>query len=80
MTPLTRTGSILIFIVFVVESFFIIPLIWTIPAFNSISRISKGIETDNDKVLVAVLGIIFGTFLGILGGIFILIDNNNHQN
>ncbi|MDQ7982780.1 MAG: hypothetical protein REH79_00990 [Spiroplasma sp.] len=74
MSPLVRAGSILILIVFIIESILIIPLIWTIPAFNSISKISKGIATDNDKMLVAILGIIFGAFLGVVGGILILVD------
>ncbi len=73
-TPLTRAGSILILIIFLLESLLIIPLLWTIPAFSRISKISNGIATEEDKLFVAVLGIIFGFFLGIVGGILILVD------
>jgi len=72
--PLTRVGSILILIIFLLESLLIIPLLWTIPAFNRISKISNGIATEEDKLFLAVLGIIFGFFLGIVGGILILVD------
>jgi len=72
--PLTRVGSILILIIFLLESLLIIPLLWTIPAFNRISKISNGTATEEDKLFLAVLGIIFGFFLGIVGGILILVD------
>lgn len=73
-TPLTRAGAILILIIFLLESILIIPLLWTIPTFVRIAKISNGIATEDDKLFVAILGIIFGLFLGILGGILILID------
>lgn len=77
---MTKAGCILITLVFIIESIFIIPLLWTIPSFISISKINKKTATQNDKVLVSVLGIIFGAFLGILGGIFILVDMHNKEN
>lgn len=72
---MTKAGCILIAIVFIIESFFIIPLLWTIPTFIAMARITKGQGSQNDRILVGVLGIIFGTFLGIIGGIFVLIDS-----
>lgn len=77
---MTRAGCILIAIVFIIESIFIIPLLWTIPSFLIISKISNGIATPNDKLLLAILGIIFGAILGIIGGIFILVDMNDASN
>lgn len=74
---MTRAGCILITIIFIFESIFIIPLLWTIPSFLSISKINKGMGTQNDKILVSVLGIVFGAILGIIGGILILIDLND---
>lgn len=76
---MTRAGCILIMIVFIIESIFIIPLIWTIPSFMAISRINNGYATQNDKIMVAVLGIVFGAVLGIIGGIFILLELNEKQ-
>ncbi|MBE4703928.1 hypothetical protein [Spiroplasma platyhelix] len=73
---MTRAGCILILIVFIFESIFIIPLLWTIPSFMAISRINNGLAGPNDKILVAVLGIVFGGILGIIGGIFILVSSN----
>lgn len=77
---MTRAGCILIAIIFVIESIFIIPLLWTIPSFLAISKINKGAASDSDKLLVAILGIVFGLVLGIIGGIFILFDMGNNQN
>lgn len=74
---MTRAGCILITIIFIFESIFIIPLLWTIPSFMAMSRINRGLATANDKILVAVLGIVFGAVLGIIGGIFILVDLND---
>lgn len=74
ITPLTRIGTILILIIFLIESVLIIPLLWTIPAFNRITKISHGTATEDDKLFVAILGIIFGFFFGIVGGILILVD------
>lgn len=67
-------------IVFIFESIFIIPLLWTIPSFMAISRINNGAATPNDRILVAILGIIFGAILGVIGGIFILVDADQSNN
>ncbi|WP_395473630.1 hypothetical protein [Spiroplasma endosymbiont of Nomada rufipes] len=75
-----KAGSILIFIVFILESIFIIPLLWTIPGFILYKKISKGEATTDQKIALAILGIIFGAALGIIGGIFILVDLNNDEN
>lgn len=77
---MTKAGCILIMIVFIFESIFIIPLIWTVPSFMAISRINNGTAMPNDRILVSVLGIIFGAILGIIGGIFILIDSDESNN
>lgn len=75
-----KAGSVLIFIVFILESIFIIPLLWTIPAFILYKKVSKGEATTDQKIALAILGIIFGAALGIIGGIFILVDLNNDEN
>ncbi|MGL5268830.1 MAG: hypothetical protein ACRC8P_03650 [Spiroplasma sp.] len=74
---MTKAGCILILIVFIIESFFIFPLLWTIPTFIIMGKINKGCSTKNEKILVAILGIIFGSVLGIIGGAFILSDMNS---
>lgn len=78
---MTRAGCILIMIIFIIESILIIPLIWTIPSFMAISKINNGSGTNSDKILVSILGIVFGAILGIIGGIFILLEldeSNKH--
>ncbi|WP_338957106.1 hypothetical protein [Spiroplasma endosymbiont of Tiphia femorata] len=75
-----KAGSILIFIVFILESIFIIPLLWTIHGFILYKKVSKGEATTDQKIALAILGIIFGAALGIIGGIFILVDLNNDEN
>ncbi|BET38803.1 protein translocase subunit SecDF [Spiroplasma ixodetis] len=72
-----KAGSILIFIIFILESIFIIPLLWTIPGFILYKKVSKGEATTDQKIALAILGIIFGAVLGIIGGIFILVDLKN---
>lgn len=75
-----KAGSILIFIVFILESILIIPLLWTIPGFILYKKVNKGEATTDQKITLAILGIIFGAALGIIGGIFILVDLNNDEN
>ncbi len=74
---MTKAGSILILIVFIFESIFIIPLFWTIPGFNLYLKVNKGQATEEQKMTLAILGIIFGALLGIIGGILMLVDLNN---
>ncbi|WP_308149754.1 hypothetical protein [Spiroplasma sp. AdecLV25b] len=74
---MTKAGSILILIIFIIESIFIIPLFWTIPSFILYSKVNKGQATEEQKIALAILGIIFGALLGIIGGILMLVDLNN---
>lgn len=69
-----KVGSILILIIFILESIFIFPLLWTIPSFILYQKVSKGEASEGQTVALAVLGIIFGAVLGIIGGIFMLVD------
>ncbi|WP_342267209.1 hypothetical protein [Spiroplasma endosymbiont of Villa modesta] len=55
-------------------------LLWTIPSFILYKKVSKGEATTDQKIALAILGIIFGAALGIIGGIFILVDLNNDEN
>lgn len=75
-----KVGSILIFIVFIIESILVIPLFWTIPGFILYSKISKEKASEGQIIAFAILGIIFGGILGIIGGILLLIDANNKPN
>lgn len=75
-----KAGSILIFIIFILESIAIIPLLWTIPSFILYQKVSKGAATSDQKIALAILGIIFGTALGIIGGVLMLADLNNDEN
>lgn len=75
-----RAGRILIFIIFIIESIFIVPLLWTIPGFILYKKISNGEATEDHKIDLAILGIIFGAALGIVGGILMLVDLDNNKN
>lgn len=74
-----KAGSILILITFIIESIFIIPLFWTIPGFILYSKINKDQATEGQKMALGILGIIFGTLIGIIGGILMLVDLNNSE-
>lgn len=74
-----KAGSILIFIIFILESIFIIPLLWTIPGFILYQKVRKGEASADQKIALAILGIIFGAALGIVGGVLMLVDLNNDE-
>lgn len=74
-----KAGSILILIVFILESILIIPLLWTIPSFILYKKVNAGQATENQKIALAILGIIFGAMLGIIGGILMLVDLGNNE-
>lgn len=75
-----KAGAILILIIFIIESFFIIPLLWTIIGIKKVNKINRGESTSNDEIVVAILGIIFGFVLGLIGGILILVGQQADQN
>lgn len=75
-----KADSILILITFIIESFLIIPLLWTIPGFILYGKVSKNKATEGQKIALSVLGIIFGVLLGIIDGVLIIVDLNNTEN
>lgn len=67
-----KAGSILVFIIFILESIAIIPLLWTIPGFILYQKVSKVEVSADQKIALAILEIV--------GGVLMLVDLNNDEN